>query len=161
MPDPSETVRRANAADAEVLARLRFEFRAGIADAVEDEASFLARCSGWMRERLESASPWIAWVASDAGGAVFGAVWVQLVEKIPNPVGEPERHAYLSNLFVRPSQRGRGHGSRLLSVALDECDRRGADAVFLWPTPESRSLYARHGFTAAGGRMERRSWHAL
>jgi hypothetical protein len=43
-----------------------------------------------------------------------------------------------------------------LKACLEECDRHGADAVFLWPTPRSRSLYARHGFAVHEDLMERR-----
>jgi len=152
-------VRQANASDADALARLRFDFRSAIAAAVESESDFRARCSVWMRERLALPGGWLAWVAPD-GAEIVGAVWVQLLEKVPNPIGEPERHAYLTNFFVRPARRGRGLGSALLASALSECDRRGVDSVFLWPTPESRPLYARHGFSADGGVMERRAWHA-
>ena len=70
-----------------------------------------------------------------------------MLEKIPNPVGEPELHGYVSSLYVRPGRRGAGLGSALLTRCLDECKSAGADAVFLWPTPKSRPLYERHGFS--------------
>ena len=155
-----ETVRLAGPADAERLARLRFEFRSAIAPPVEREEAFLERCSRWMRERLDRGSAWRCWIAKE-DGEIGGAVWLCLLEKVPNPVGEPEGHAYVTNFFVRPALRERGVGSALLGAALSECDRRGVDAVFLWPTPESRSLYERHGFEVRDDLMERRRWHAL
>ena len=80
----------------------------------------------------------------------------QLLEKLPNPVAEPEWHGYVSSLFVCPDARGAGLGSRLLGAALAECDRRGCDAVVLWPTPRSRSLYLRHDFAVRDDLLERR-----
>jgi GNAT superfamily N-acetyltransferase len=101
-----------------------------------------------MRDRLGADSLWRAWIAEAAAGPV-GAIWLQLVEKLPNPVAEAEWHGYVSNLYVRDSVRDRGVGSLLLRAALDECARVDVDNVILWPTPRSRSLYARHGFTEA------------
>ncbi len=101
-----------------------------------------------MRARLDAESAWRAWIAEARRGPV-GAVWLQLVEKLPNPIAESECHGYVSNLFVRDDARDQGVGSQLLRAALAECDRLAVDNVILWPTPRSRSLYVRHGFTAA------------
>ena len=87
---------------------------------------------------------------------MIGTVWLELIEKLPNPVGERERHGYITNLYVRAEQRGAGAGTRLLRAALAECDARGVDAVLLWPTPRSRSLYEREGFRPASDLLERR-----
>ena len=79
-------------------------------------------------------------------GEPLGAVWLQVVEKLPNPTAEPELHAYVSNFYVRPAYRNDGIGSALLRVVLDECTRLDVDSVFLWPSERSRALYERHGF---------------
>jgi GNAT superfamily N-acetyltransferase len=147
------TVRRAEAADAEALARLRYEFRAGIRPANEADDAFVARCAEWMRDRLEGGA-WRAWVA-ETGGEIVGTAWLQLLEKMPNPVDEAELHGYVTNIYLRESLRGRGTGSRLLTTVLDECAAAGADAVFLWPTERSRPLYRRHGFVDHGPVMVR------
>ena len=106
------------------------------------------------KQRLNG-SVWRCWMAEQAGEAV-GTIWLQLIEKLPNPVAEPERHAYISSLYVRPALRGRGIGSALLSTALEACRELEVDAVILWPTEESRALYARHGFAVRDDVMERR-----
>jgi len=147
-PPTVSCVRRAARADAAALARLRYDFRAPLGETVELEGEFLERCESWMQARLHAESVWRVWIA-EAGANAVGCVWLQLIEKLPNPVAEAERHAYVSNLFVRDDVRGQGVGSQLLRAALDECDRLDVDDVILWPTPRSRSLYLRHGFTAA------------
>jgi GNAT superfamily N-acetyltransferase len=152
-------LRVATRADAGALAALRYEFRSGLAEARETRAAFVARASAWMEARLgdsDSGSGWRCWVAEDSG-AVVGNVWLLAIDKLPNPVAEPERHAYVSNLYVRPAARGNGVGSRLLEQALTWCREAQVDAVILWPTPESRSLYARHGFANAGDVLELRA----
>ncbi|HEU0302430.1 MAG TPA: GNAT family N-acetyltransferase [Longimicrobium sp.] len=140
-------IRRAAPDDAPVLARLRFAFRAELGDAVEPEDAFVARCAPWMAERLAGDGPWRCWVAEDEGGIV-GHAWMQLLEKVPNPVDEREHHAYVTNCYVVPARRGGGIGGLLLSAALAWCEASGVDAVILWPSRDSRSLYRRHGFAA-------------
>jgi len=109
-----------------------------------------------MAARLSESDAWHCWLAENEAGALLGMVWVQFLEKLPNPVHEPEVHAYLTSFYVRPAARNQGVGSALLNAALDVCIARGSDAVFLWPTPRSRALYARHGFTQRGDMLERR-----
>lgn len=142
------SLRQATPADAALLARLRHEFRAPRGANVESDEEFMRRCEAWMRERLGDGSSWHAWVA-EVGQVAVGAVWLQLVEKIPNPLVEREWHGYVSNLFVQDAARNRGVGARLLQAALDACAEGDVDNVILWPSPRSRSLYARHGFVAA------------
>jgi GNAT superfamily N-acetyltransferase len=156
---PRPTIRSAVAADAPMLAGLRFEFRAGLAPEAVIEPEFHRRCSAWMAARLPRTDVWSCWIAEMEPAGPCGTVWVQWLEKLPNPADEPERHAYVTNLYVRPAARDQGVGSALLEAVLAECVVRGCDAVFLWPTPRSRSLYLRHGFSAESGVLERRLWH--
>ena len=140
-------VRRATAADAASLAQLRWQFRSSLGAAVETELEFVARCVPWMRSHLADERQWRAFIWT-VGGAVAGNVWLQLIEKLPNPVDEPEVHGYVTNFFVQPERRNAGAGSALLTAVLSECESAGVDTIFLWPTPRSRSLYERHGFSA-------------
>jgi GNAT superfamily N-acetyltransferase len=143
----SVNIRLATLADALPLARLRYEFRAASGETLEREREFVSRCAEWMTERLKGGGAWRCWVAEDEA-QLIGNVWLQLIEKIPNPAPEPERHAYLTNLFVREAARGRGVGSALLTAALACCAACGVHAIILWPTERSRPLYLRHGFSA-------------
>ena len=148
-------VRPGERRDVPALARLRYEFRAGQDPPVESEADFLARCTGWMTARLVPGGSWRCWLAEAAGRAV-GTVWLQRIEKLPNPVAEAESHGYVSSLYVVPSSRGAGLGSRLLGACLEACQAQEMDAVILWPTARSRSLYLRLGFAVREDLLERR-----
>ena len=147
------TVRSAMPDDAALLARLRFELRAALHELREDEAEFIERCTRWMRERLNDGGRWRCWIA-EREGTTIGAVWVQLIEKIPNPIAAPECYVYLTNFYVRPEERGQGFGSQLLAEALSWTRSNNAELVLLWPTERSKSLYARHGFVTADDFME-------
>jgi ribosomal protein S18 acetylase RimI-like enzyme len=142
-------IRRARAEDARALAQLRWELRTtitttAVAVANESEHAFVERCTAWMTRRLRATGRWQAWVA-ESQGCVIGAVWMQTVEKIPNPNGEPESFGYISNLYVRHAARG-GIGTRLLRACLDSIESAAVDHLLLWPTERSRTLYRRLGF---------------
>jgi GNAT superfamily N-acetyltransferase len=147
------TIRLATEADALLLAQFRYAFRASISPTCETEAEFVQRCSRWMQTRLCAASQWRCWIAERAGVPV-GHVWLQLIEKIPNPIVEPEYHAYITNFYVREEARGAGIGSRLLAAALDWAKTQDVQAVILWPTEQSRSLYLRYGFAVRDDLLE-------
>ncbi len=138
-------IRLARSSDCRALAEMRCRFRTETGLATETKSRFLRRCTSWMRKRFRSGSrPWRCWVAED-GKRLLGHVCVQLIEKIPNPVNEPEFHAYLTNFYVVPEMRGQGLGKKLLNKALSWCRTRETDAVILWATVASRPLYRRCG----------------
>ena len=138
-------IRLANPADSQALADLRYRFRTEVEPATKSEGPFRRRCASWMRKRLRPGRwPWSCWVLDD-GQRLLGHIWVQLFEKVPNPVNEPELHAYITNFYVVPEMRSRGLGKRLLNKALSWSRAQGTDAIILWATPGSRSLYRRSG----------------
>jgi N-acetylglutamate synthase-like GNAT family acetyltransferase len=145
-------IRSATIADARVLAELRWEFRSAQNPAVETHDAFVRRCAAWMRRELQEGREWRAWVAVHEH-AIVGQAWLHTVGKIPNPVAERERLAYVSNLYVKPSSRG-GTGTRLLEVVLDSCRANRIDRVVLWPSKRSVTLYLKHGFSRGGDVME-------
>lgn len=146
-------IRVATESDALTLARLRYEFRSLFHQVHEDEATFVDRCTVWMRERLRSESLWKCWIA-ELQDTAAGNVWVQLVEKIPNPIEEPEHYIYLTNFYVREQHRSHGVGSMLLSEILVWGQSRNIKTVILWPTERSKPFYMRHGFATAEDLMQ-------
>jgi GNAT superfamily N-acetyltransferase len=150
-------IRLARSNDSNALAELRYQFRAEAGSATENKSRFVRRCASWMKKRLRSGSRlWRCWVLDD-GKRLLGHVWVQLFEKLPNPVkDELEFHAYVTNFYVIPEMRSQGLGKRLLDKALSWCRAQETDAVILWATPESRSLYRRCGFGEPADILEQR-----
>jgi GNAT superfamily N-acetyltransferase len=149
-------VRDATPADAAALAELRWEFRAGRDQPVESHDAFVERCAGWMRRELTAGDPWRAMVAvtrDRPDAPIVGQVWIHLMRKVPNPVGDRERHIYLSNLYVQPASRG-GAGTLLLQAVVAWARDNGVDRIVLWPSTRSVSLYQRHGFARDGEVME-------
>src|SRR5436305_14592011 len=65
--------------------------------------------------------------------------------------------AEIEEIWVQPSARGRGLGSRLLRTAVSECRRRGIESIELRVTPDDQELgipdfYTKLGFSH-GGRL--------
>jgi GNAT superfamily N-acetyltransferase len=145
-------IRLASKSDAVTLARLRYELRSSSHEVIENEEEFLERCAAWMNERLRQRSYWQCWIAERQSIAV-GAVWAQLIEKIPNPIAEPEHYVYLTNFYVREEYRDQGLGSRLLAAVLDWAKSKNAEMIILWPTERSKPFYLRHGFSFADDSM--------
>jgi GNAT superfamily N-acetyltransferase len=143
MSEPA--IRRATVDDAVRLAQLRYEFRASLGQPTETREEFVQRASAWMRDRLVAGSLWRCWVV-DLDGEIAGHIWLQLIEKVPNPVVELEKHGYLTNAYVQDQVRGQGLGHRLMEAAIACCREERVDSVILWPTPRSRTLYAQYGF---------------
>jgi len=146
-------IRSAQTSDAPALARLRYALRSSTGVVTEPKADFLKRCTDWMEEHLKAGGYWQCWVA-ESEHKLIGCLWLQLVEKIPNPRSEPEYHAYLTNFYIEEFARGRGVGSQMLSRAIAWCETREVHAVILWPSARSRSLYARRGFAVRDDLME-------
>jgi len=151
-------IRLATSGDSRALAELRYQFRAEAESVTESKSRFVRRCTPWLKKRFGAgSSPWRCWVLYD-GKRLLGHVCVQLFEKIPNPVNdEPEFHAYVTNFYVVPEMRSHGLGKRLLNTALSWCRDRGTDAIILWATPGSRSLYRRCGLAESSDIFELRN----
>ena len=145
-------IRVAIESDAPLLARFRYELRSSSAEMIEGEEQFIERCTLWMCERLRSDSCWRCWIA-ESDEVPCGNVWAQLVEKIPNPAVEGEGFLYVTNFYVREQYRGKGIGTRLLSEVLAWAKTKNAHTAILWPRERGKSLYVRHGFSAADDLM--------
>ena len=157
--DPSMAryqIRLATSGDWNALAEMRYRFRTELGSPTEPKSRFVRRCTSWMKKRFDSSSSmWRCWVLDD-GKQLLGRVCVELFEKMPNPVNEPELHAYITNFYVVPEKRDQGLGRELLNEALSWCRGQGTDAVILWASPGSKSLYRRYGFIESADLFELR-----
>ena len=137
-------VRKAVAADAAELARLRWKFR------VENQpgqahAEFVRDCEVWLLEALASGQ-WVVAVGESETGKLIGTIYLQCVEKVPVP-GKIERAwGYVTNSYVVSEWRGHGVGRKLFELLIDAGRARGLEFLIVWPSKEAVSFYDRAGF---------------
>lgn len=151
-PRVTPHVRRASPADADELARLRWDFRVEHGTPVRGTfETFTEEFRAFASDVLVDGSPWRAWVAED-GERLVGCAWLQLVEKIPHPNrARWERPvAYVTNMYVEPAFRNLGLGRSMLDVVIQDARAIGVDGLLLWPSERSVPFYRRGGFGSEG-----------
>jgi GNAT superfamily N-acetyltransferase len=141
---PHFTVRPARPADAARLAVLRWAFKHEDHEGRPAPGEPPKEVERWIRDRLDRGD-WLAWVA-ESGGEVFGQVFLHLVEKVPEPYGDPASLGYVTNFSVTPSRRNEGAGSALLAAVTAYARSAALDTLVVWPSERSDPLYRRHGF---------------
>ncbi|HEY5248148.1 MAG TPA: GNAT family N-acetyltransferase, partial [Dermatophilaceae bacterium] len=65
------------------------------------------------------------------------------------------QEAYLAELYVKPDQRGQGHGRELITEALRVARERGADYAFLVTSEDDHRAHASMGRPGSGGPRSR------
>jgi GNAT superfamily N-acetyltransferase len=137
-------IRRAVRADAPKLGRLRGASLVEMGYLEEyNRATFDQRASADI-EGLFAADRLIAWVLCD-DERVVGSACATFFERLPYPDGA--LHAEIAGVYVEPIYRGCGHASRLVEAVLADVAGYGVRTTYLRPSPLSKSLYERLGFT--------------
>ena len=134
------TVRLAGVTDADSLGRLLSDFNDEFGTAGPTAAEFTARFN-----TLLARDDIVLVLASDNGRDVGFA----LLTLRPTPYYDGPL-AQLEELYVVPALRGRGIGSRMLSLAIETVRAKGAGEMHINVDEideDTRRFYERHGFT--------------
>lgn len=148
-PDtPAITIRLATASDIDEIVRLRWEFSSeDNRHPTETRESFSARLAADLAAFL--ATPrWSIWVAEDRDhpDTLLGTVCLERVEKLARPYPRASAWAYVTNVYVAPSARSGGLGTRLLRATIDAAREEGLEMLLLWPSDRAVPFYRRLGF---------------
>jgi GNAT superfamily N-acetyltransferase len=141
-------VRRAIAADAEELTRLRVQMFVDIGrDPALMDSGWQRRNVEYFRNRLAAVDEFAAFVV-DADGGGLAAVAVGWLNHhligMRNPLG---RVAYIANICTDPAYRRRGLSRATVTALLDWLRSTGISTVDLHTTPDGEHLYRSLGFT--------------
>jgi ribosomal protein S18 acetylase RimI-like enzyme len=139
------TVRRADAADAEAVARLLHDFNAEYNEATPGPAALADR----IRELLAGGDT--AVLVGGSGPDGFAVL------RFRRSITTPGLECYLAELYVAPERRGHGLGRALMEAAIDLARERGADGMDLGTSEDdvaARALYESLGFTNREGRPD-------
>ena len=80
----------------------------------------------------------------DGQPVASGCVWIMQVQPRPNWTGTEA--AYLLSMYAEPTQRGRGHGARIVREAIRYAKGRGIHVMLLHASPFGEPIYQRLGF---------------
>lgn len=72
-------------------------------------------CRTFLADAITSGR-WQIWVA-EMGGRIVSHAYLALIDKVPRPIHENARIAYLTNVYTRPDCRGRGIGAEVIRRA--------------------------------------------
>jgi GNAT superfamily N-acetyltransferase len=147
--------RQATEADADELARLRWDFSPDqVAAGGQSFEEFRAAFREFWASALASGN-WCVWVAEQKGRLV-AHIWVQVIHKVPRPgrFGGHNRFGYVTNVYTEPDLRSRGIGFQLLKLSIDWAREQELEFLVVWPGVESVPFYERGGFRASPDAME-------
>lgn len=150
------TARLAEPADAEVLARLRWDFRMELHPPDAPEPHSWAEFRTAMLEFLSgpfASRNWAIWLAEEEG-QIVAQIFIRRIRKVPNPQELHAEIGYVTNVYCRPAWRNRGVGSQLMQAAQEWARQTGLELLFLWPSERSVPFYLRHGFCAENEMLE-------
>jgi GNAT superfamily N-acetyltransferase len=150
------TIRLANEQDVEQLVEMRREFTfEDPYPGVPQRAGYDEDCRAFVRDAI-TGGRWHIWVA-EVDGRIVAHAFVGLIDRVPRPIMERARLAYLTNVYTRPEFRGLGIGARIIRRAQDAAAEADVELMIVWPSGESIEFYEREGFEAPGHALV---WHA-
>ena len=136
-------IRQANDSDAAELARLRWELSSE-KDLTLSRDEFIRDCGQWLRKRLRSGN-WFMAVA-ESGSGLCGCMFLQFVEKVPEPGSSQRAWGYVTNSYVDPQKRGHGIGEKLLRLLISVATDHSLELLIVWPSEAAVPFYQRAGF---------------
>jgi GNAT superfamily N-acetyltransferase len=144
-------IRRAQIADAAVMAELRVRMYAEIDPNLLIPTEYVRVCEAFFA-REAGGTTFRSWLALD-GMRGIGAVTLHVLETFPRIKAPRALDGRIRSMYVDPEYRRRGVASRLLETAIAEAKGEHIDRLTLSATAYGRSLYERTGFVAHENEM--------
>ena len=136
-------VRKATAADAVALARLRGPWPTdGHGYAGADHATFVELFSAWFVEHLLTHLAFLA----EVNDHVVGMAWLMVADRVPSPTRRRRRTGDVQPVYVVPELRDRGVGAALLDAVLGEARRLDLEHVTVHSSDRAVPFYQRKRF---------------
>jgi GNAT superfamily N-acetyltransferase len=150
------TIRLAIPADAERLARLRWDFRTELrldpTPPPHTWEEFQVEMLAFLTEAFASSS-WAIWLAEE-DEQITANLYIRRIRKVPNPAHFMAEIGYVTNVYCIPERRNQGVGDQLMQAAQEWAKAEGLELLFLWPSKRSVPFYLRHGFSKENAILE-------
>lgn len=141
----SVTIRRAGAADAELLAQHRAAVWHEVGEwTTEELAPALPLWESWFREAVPAAT-YLACIA-ERDGAVAGSGAILVQAAIPRPEYRTQEQGRVHSVYVVPAARRAGLGRAIMETLIRYARERTLMRLTLHPSDEARGLYLALGF---------------
>jgi GNAT superfamily N-acetyltransferase len=146
-------IRVADLRDVDVLCTLRTEFVVDYRglDPAGLSRQFAEATRQFFEQGINEGSV-VSWLAEEEGAAV-GLVSVVLQSAPPRPEDTRSVEGLIINMFVRPTERGRGVGGSLLRSCLAAGPDYRVRKFNLYATDAGRPLYLKEGFSSPNNWM--------
>ena len=144
--------RKAIAADARELARIRSLFIAEISNLTEKERVNMERCNKEYFDTSFANDSFAAWVAVNEN-EIIATSGLSFSVVPPNATCIDGRVAYIMNIFTLPEYRRQGIATNLFKLILEEAKIRGYKRITLNATSKGKPLYEKFGFKDVIGDM--------
>jgi GNAT superfamily N-acetyltransferase len=137
------TVRKATAADATALVRLRLLMvTEDNHDSGPDDHAFSESFPAWITEHRSTHLPFLAHVDDDA----VGMAWLMVGQRVPSPERRYRRYGDVQSVFVVRELRDRGIGAALIAALLAEAGTLELEHVTVHSSDRAVPFYQRAGF---------------
>jgi GNAT superfamily N-acetyltransferase len=144
-------VRRATAADAPVLARLRWRWRTEeLGEAGLERDDFAEFFAAWVIDHLVSHVPFVV----EVDGRLAGMAFLAMTERVPSPSYMDRRTGDVQSVYVVPELRDRGVGACLLEAVFQHAKDRELTFLTVHAAARAVRFYRRWGFESEDRWME-------
>ncbi|MDR0361076.1 MAG: GNAT family N-acetyltransferase [Planctomycetota bacterium] len=143
-------IRKATAADIDLITELRLEFLRERSPDLDQAA--IKALAGRSRDFFVRRLPIGDMVAmiGDVDGEAVSTAFMVVSEKPANPDFPDGRGGAIINVYTRPAHRRRGHSTAVVSALVEEARRLRIASLDLLASGEAASLYERIGFSPSG-----------
>lgn len=144
-PAGSPTFRKAAPADALVLARMRWDFRAeGGETPIESFDAFERRFLAHFITGVADGT-WTRWIA-EVDGVIVATMSVHKISPVPRPSRLDDQWGYVTDCYTVPRHRNRGIGAALLGHVVAWAREQDFEELIVSPAERARPFYERAGF---------------
>jgi GNAT superfamily N-acetyltransferase len=137
------SIRKATAADAPALARMRWQWLVEKhGQAATDRAWFVEFFTAWVIDHLPTHLPFLL----EVDGRTAGMAWLMLADRVPSPSRMDRRTGDVQSVYVVPEFRNGGAGAALIEAVLAEARNRELEHVTVHSSERAVPFYLRSGF---------------
>ncbi|MBU5427488.1 GNAT family N-acetyltransferase [Tissierella pigra] len=136
------------------LSQMRWDFKTEGKDTLNfiNKDIFMKECYKFFKSGLEEGN-WTHWIALD-NNMIVSHISINHIRKIPKPNRIIDEYGYVTNIYTKPSYRGKGIGSKLMDNVKTWATEKDLEILIVWPSHEAVKFYERKGFKSDNDIME-------